>query len=106
MKITTILSWRNQRMIKMEVKDTKTILDSHLNEIFARLRQIDGEISRVDIKINQLHEEIETTGNFNKVQLKWEELKWDKWMLIQEKEAKLLLVDDELELTTTIKKQH
>ena len=106
MKFTTILSWSNQRMIKMEEKVTTTILDSHLNEIFARLRQIDREISRVDIKIHHLHEEIETTGNFNKVQLKWKELKWDKWMLIQEKEAKLLLVDDELELTTTIKKQH
>ena len=93
-------------MIKMEEKVTTTILDSHLNEIFARLRQIDREISRVDIKIHHLHEEIETTGNFNKVQLKWEELKWDKWVYSQEKEAKLLLVDDKMEKMTKINMQN
>ena len=62
MKITTILSWRNQRMIKMEVKDTKRILESQLNEIFARLHIIDEEIKRIDHRFHRLNEEIEKQG--------------------------------------------
>ena len=92
-------------MIKMEVKDTKRILESQLNELFARLHIIDGEIKRIDHRFHKLNEEIEKTGNFNNVQLEWEELKWDKWMYIQEKEAKLLLVDNKLEKMTKLNMQ-
>ena len=93
-------------MIKMEVKDTKRILESQLNEIFARLHIIDEEIKRIDHRFHRLNEEIEKTGNFNNVQLEWEELKWDKWMYSQEKEAKLLLVDDKMEKMTKINMQN
>ena len=93
-------------MIKMEVKDTKRILESQLNEIFARLHIIDEEIKCIDHIFHRLNEEIEKTGNFNNVQLEWEELKWDKWMYSQEKEAKLLLVDDKMENMTKINMQN
>ena len=82
------------------------ILESQLNEIVADLHIIDEEIKHIDQRFHNLNEEITRTVNFNTVQLEWEELKWDKWMYSQEKEAKLLLVDDKMEKMTKINMQN
>ena len=81
----------------MLVNESKNILKSQLDTIFANLQSIENEIKCINQRINNLNEEMTRTDNFISIQLEWEELTWDKWMYTQKKEEKLLIADEKLE---------
>ena len=74
-----------------DMYDKENIADLQLrmNTIFTELNVIEDEIKGINLKLKEYDEEVNQTGNFERVRLEWEPLQWDKWNNDQLKNKKL-----------------